>query len=289
MSLVQGLLSSYSMFGPKGVALVAKARLCRQPVEIAVSLRGIKHPVRLRLRTSDVSSFSEVLLNAEYAWNLAVSPRVIVDAGANIGMASVFFANRYPEAKIIAIEPEERNFNIMQKNLAPYPNVSCVRAALWNSDKSLTIEDPGLDKQGFGQYWGFQTVEQGSAASRGQEVDGITVDELMSRFGIEYIDFFKVDIEGAEKEVFANSSMWIDKIGVLAIELHDRIRAGCSRSVYLATKEFEWEFRRGETMFMGKGSFPVSNGVKPPVASAWQASESSKLSSQLPCQIVASH
>lgn len=56
-----------------------------------------------------------MLLNAEYAWDTAVRPRVIVDAGANIGLASLFFANKYADAKIIAIEPEEHNFKILKK------------------------------------------------------------------------------------------------------------------------------------------------------------------------------
>lgn len=148
-----------------------------------------------------------------------------------------------------------------------------------------------MDEGGFGQHWGFQTLEQGSLSNRTRhgEVGGITVEALMSRFGIDYIDFFKVDIEGAEKEVFASSSMWIDKIGVIAIELHDRLKAGCSRSVYLATKNFDWEFRRGETIFMGKGPCPATSSLESDVTAIGRTNGSSQLISKLPCQIVAVH
>jgi len=285
MSILQGIRSSYSLFGPKGLLLVSKARVFQRPIEVSVSVPGIKYPVHLRLRTSDVSLFAEVLLKAEYDWGLPVHPRVIVDAGANIGLASVFFANKYPEARIISIEPEGSNFKVLQKNMAPYPNVACVQAALWNTDRSVTIADPGLGQ------WGFLTMEHSKPGknARQREVEGTTVSTLMTRFGINYIDFFKVDIEGAEKEVFANPSMWIDRVGVIAIELHERLKIGCSRSVYLATKDFEWEFRRGETIFMGKGECSVTSAPEPGAFPASPSAASNRVSPRPPCQIVAVH
>ena len=59
-----------------------------------------------------------------------------------------------------------------------------------------------------------------------------------------------MDIEGSEKEVFETSASWIDKVGVIIIELHDHYRSGCSRSVYTATKNFEFGWRKGEKTFL---------------------------------------
>lgn len=42
--------------------------------------------------------------------NLSISPRFIVDAGANIGLAAVYFTNRFKDATIVSIEPEQSNF-----------------------------------------------------------------------------------------------------------------------------------------------------------------------------------
>ena len=63
------------------------------------------------------------------------APRVVVDAGANIGLSTVFFANKFPQAKIVAIEPEPSNFAMLRDNVAPYPNVTPVQAALWKEDR----------------------------------------------------------------------------------------------------------------------------------------------------------
>jgi FkbM family methyltransferase len=226
------------------VLLLAKARLLQKPVEIQVSAPGVVHPIRLRVGTSDVSLFRDILLHQEYEWELPAAPRVIVDAGANIGLSSIFYANRYPHARIICVEPEPANAMMLRKNMAYYPNSMVVEAALWNHNEPIGMVDPGLGE------WGFRTIPGASG------VRGITVDTLMAECAIDYIDLLKVDIEGAEKEVFENPSKWIDRLGVIVIEPHDRFRPGCSRSLYLATRDFDVERRKGEMVFLARGCTP---------------------------------
>jgi FkbM family methyltransferase len=279
MSILRGFRSSYSIFGPYGVALVAKARLLRRSTEVSVSIPGYKCPVHVRLRTTDVSTLSEMLNIAEYDLDLPLPPRVIVDAGANIGLTSVFYANKYPNARVIAIEPERSNYQLLEKNAADYANITCVRAALWRSDTTVTIADPGSGN------WGFQMVEKAGKA-RSSEVEGITVDSLMVRLGIDYIDFFRVDIEGAEQEVFGNASPWIDRVGVIAIELHDRLKTGCSRSVYLATKDFQWEIQKGETVFLGREEYAVKEVLQPAASEDSPNASPRRVLGRRPCTIV---
>jgi FkbM family methyltransferase len=220
-----------------------------------------------------------MLENAEYDLDLSIPPRVIVDAGANIGLTSVFYANKYPQARVLAIEPETSNYEILEKNAAPYPNITCIRRALWRSDTAVTIADPGSG------HWGFQTVEE-AGKTRSSEVEGITVNSLMARFAIDYIDFFRIDIEGAEHEVFESSSPWIEKVGVIAIELHDRLKTGCSRSVYLATKNFHWEIRRGETIFLGREEFAVKEVAQLSVLAGTSNTSLRRVRGRRPCTIV---
>ena len=59
-------------------------------------------------------------------------------------------------------------------------------------------------------------------AGEGHAVAAITRDRLMRDQGIDHIDILKVDIEGAEKEVFADTSAWIDRVGSIIVELHER-------------------------------------------------------------------
>ena len=178
---------------------------------------GIEHPVTIRLRTSDHRVFGDIFQRHEYLFD-PPPPETIVDAGANIGLASVYFANRWPHARIIAVEPDPENFEILQENVKFYHNIIPVQAAVWKKNARLNLFDPG------GGSWAMQT----KVASDGC-VEGLTIPEIMRRFDLTRIDILKMDIEGAEKEVFKHHEEWISHVGSIAIETHDRFHARLAR------------------------------------------------------------
>src|SRR5262249_16384304 len=81
-----------------------------------VNVSGIRHPVWIRLATTDVRVIRGEFFRREYGEEIAVNPRVIIDAGANIGLTAVNYANRYPSSRIIAVESERGNFDVLQRN-----------------------------------------------------------------------------------------------------------------------------------------------------------------------------
>jgi FkbM family methyltransferase len=258
MSFLKGPLMYYRLFGAKGLLLGAKARLLRLSIQVLVTVPGIKHPISLRLRSTDVELCQEILVHAQYASNLPQSPKVIVDAGANIGLTAIFFANRYPATRIIAVEPDSSNYEMLRKNVAPYPNIIAVRAALWNENGEINLADPGAGQTA------YQTFERSEGSDRRyQVVPAVTLDRLMNHFDIHFIDLLKVDIEGSEKEVFERSAPWISSVGVIAIELHDWMRTGCGETVRCAAKEFEREWQQGELTFFVK-NYPEANAAIEP-------------------------
>jgi FkbM family methyltransferase len=253
-NVIQEFRFHYSLFGIRGVLLLTIARLLRKQIKVRCSVPGFRYPVHLRLRTSDVTVFSEILLDVQYDWEFSANPKVIVDAGANIGLTAVFYANKYPHATIIAIEPEPSNFQMLKENAGSYPNIIAQRAALWNKDCDLDILDPG---DGLWDFWGFRTsTPQTSPIPKRGLVRGMTMDRLMKDNGINYIDLLKLDIEGAEKEVCESPVGWIDRVGALAVELHDRFKEGCTASVFAATRVFEHRWKRGETTFIVRCQSP---------------------------------
>ena len=175
-----------------------------------------------------------------------------MDAGAYTGLSSAYFAGRYPEAKVIAIEPDGTNFDLLVRNTSALANVHPVRAALWSTSGSLEIVDPGQGE------WAFRVAEtndSGSTKLKLEEavrnrVPAITIPEIMDSHCLSYIDLLKLDIEGSEKEVLAGSAPWIEHVGAICIELHDRFKPGCSREFYRAANNFPIEFRRGETLMV---------------------------------------
>lgn len=169
LSVIEGVKSYYSLLGVRGLAVVIKARLLRTRVKASVQAPGIPHPVHVRVRSSDIRVFYRILVTPE--WEHPKSPRVIVDAGANIGLTSVFYANKHPGAKIFAIEPEPSNFELLKKNTASYTNVVRIQAALLRENEPVGIFDPGAG------FWGFRTAESESesAVLRGY-ARGLTLD-----------------------------------------------------------------------------------------------------------------
>ncbi len=209
--------------------------------------KGVAHPFSLRPHTSDLPTFYQVFVLGAYDIPLGFEPRFIVDAGAHIGMAAIFFANKYPKATIFCIEPELSNFRLLEKNTRPYPNIIRLNKALAARDNlELKVRDRGFGTSGF--------VTELPSASEGEScrntVKTISMEGLRQRFGLERFDLVKIDIEGYEKELFeVGAEDWLSRTHCLIVELHDQNKAACSRSVFRAvsTQDFSC-FPHGESL-----------------------------------------
>lgn len=238
--------------GVRGLLYAARSKVTSSTVHFKLTREDCLHPLYLRIPSSDVPTYDQVFINEEYAFSVGTQPKVIVDAGANIGLASIFFANKYPEAKIIAIEPERSNFEFLRENVKPYPQIIPLQAALWNKTEEINLIDPGLGK------WGFMT--EGNLSSEGlhgstcHTVKAVTMDDIMKDYGLEKVDILKIDIEGAEKEVFADTSSWIGRVDAIIIELHERMKPGCNRTFYCGSNGFDNEWQQGENVYLSRGS-----------------------------------
>ncbi len=72
-----------------------------------------KHPVRCRPNTSDVEVFKQIFAWREYRCLDDVhDASLIIDCGANVGYSAVYFLTRYPNARVIAVEPDADNFSV---------------------------------------------------------------------------------------------------------------------------------------------------------------------------------
>lgn len=186
-----------------------------------VRVPGLDFPIFLRAGTSDVLAFIQIFVDGELGFDILSSPKNIVDAGANIGLASIYFAHRFPSAKILALEIDQANFELLTKNTKSYPNISCTKTALWSGEAQVAIVNPTDEP------WAFRVVEVKNGHPMSLRAQGIG--GLMQYFKGQRIDLLKIDIEGSEKEVFHNgASEWINHIGMIAVELHDNIEPGCS-------------------------------------------------------------
>ena len=218
------------LLGLWGILAVLANRLCGYPKCLVLNSTEVKHPVSFRLRTSDAEVYCEVILRKEYDYPTLSSARTIIDIGANCGMASIFYANRYPAARIVAVEAEASNYAALVTNTRAYPNILPIHAALWHTDGQVEVFPPWPRWKGWGK-WGFRVRE-------GKGCRALSLPTLMRETGVETVDILKIDVEGAEREIFSTCN-WMDKVKLLAIELHDRDCPGCSDAVNVVTGDFE--------------------------------------------------
>ena len=206
----------------------------------------------LRPRTADLATYRHVFFFRPYEVVLRRPPATIVDCGANVGFASVFFANAYPGATIVAIEPELSNFSLLATNIAPYAKIMPMRLAVWGCNTVLDIRADDVRRVDC-----FQTVPVDDRANNViGTVAARTIDAIMTMIGIERIDLLKIDIEGAEAELFANPRAWIDRVGVLAIEFHDELQPDCRALVSRCTADlFPFELHQRGCVFLATPEF----------------------------------
>lgn len=175
----------------------------------------------LRPGTSDLAVYDEVFRHSEYELPVS-SAAYIIDAGAHVGCASAWFSSRYPNAKIISIEPHPENFKLLTLQASTRPNITPVQAGLWKRMGELSIANPTANT------WSFQVTDSSQAP---HSLPAVTIDQLLKTHRFPHVDILKIDIEGAEIEVFETADKWIDSVRTLVVEVHDRMRAGCTEAL----------------------------------------------------------
>lgn len=210
--------------------MYAQIKILKQPI---LTLPGYPQPVHYRTGTADLITFREIFLREEYNLDLpaSIKPKTIIDAGANIGFTSVYFSRQYPDATIYSLEPEPGNFELLQENVKGYSNITAIQAALWYENGTIEIANHGHGLRGF-------MVEKTSGKS--QYIKALTLPSIIQQHNITSIDILKIDIEGSEKEVFSSDTGWMQITKCLVIELHDRMKPGCSEAVFGALAQYHF-------------------------------------------------
>jgi FkbM family methyltransferase len=172
----------------------------------------------VRSSTSDVDVFGQIFSGDEYG---AVSElpdvSVILDGGANVGYSAAYFLSKYPHATVISVEPDPENVAVLRRNLEPYgPRSVVIEAALWSTRVDLVLTTGFRDAR----HWSRQVrLVDGSAAL---VVPGLSVRDVMAQTGVKHLSIVKLDIEGAEAELFRDGySAWIAAVDTFVVELHD--------------------------------------------------------------------
>jgi FkbM family methyltransferase len=143
------------------------------------------------------------------------SPRPrILDCGANVGVASLFFRRRYADARITAFEADPALFALLDANLNANGAAAIERrnVAVWTADGSLTFRSEGSDS-------GMIESLPGAVAGRAVVVPSLRLRDIIAAEST--IDLLKLDIEGAEDAVLADCEPVLDRVRAMVMDLHE--------------------------------------------------------------------
>jgi len=242
------------------------------PAAISVGIRrhlGVRDPVSvrwrgqsitLRPRESDPVVASSVLGWDEYGmgeraeaaltrlsagWSARGLTPVIIDGGANVGYAALHFAERFPLATVIAVEPNPETFRVLENNCAAHSNIRPVFGALWSHTRGVSLNS---DRD---RSWADNVCEGGDTPS-------LLMQDLMKTVHAGMPLIIKLDIEGAEGEVCRSAPELIRQAACLLIEPHDYLRPGssCLSPLYDALNG-----RRVDTLLVGEYIALIASGL----------------------------
>ena len=201
--------------------------------------RFLKHPVKLRAATSDPFVFRQIMIENEYLPLKDLKVETILDLGANIGLASAWFLNRFPNSTVFAVEADKSNYAACCENLAAYgTRARVLHGAAWSKHTELTLRRKSCASDNFVQ-------DAAGGNSDEIQINGYDPLSLIEMSGFAQIDLLKIDIEGAEAEVFSASvSNWLPRVRNLCIELHGET---CRSTFFGALESYDFEYvRSGE-------------------------------------------
>lgn len=232
--LLISFLNHVKLSGFDGIRFFLKKSAAENGL-IRLKVRWLKHDLYLRRTVSDLSMFHQIFVAAEdKSSGFDFDPKIIIDCGANIGLESVYFANKFPQALIYCFEPDREKFEVLLKNTERYSRIKCFDYGIWNESSVSEVKDsarrrPASDPERTDQH------ERDPAAA-------ITIEEIMKRHEITGIDICKINIAGAEKELFAgNPDRWLSATRAVMIRLHDRLKEGCSKSFFDALADYDFD------------------------------------------------
>lgn len=193
---------------------------------IKLHLHGLPYPIFLRNKTYDIHIFHQIFIKKNLLFNYKKPVTTIMDCGANIGLATLYYQIKFPGVQIISIEPEQNNFNLLIKNTESYPNIIALKNGVYSKDCYLNVIDIG---EGEASYRLMEGNEIGKVI---ETISCRSIDSLMNEFKIPKIDILKMDIEGSEKQCLLSPNIeWLKHTEYFLLEIHENIYPGLQHEI----------------------------------------------------------
>ncbi len=172
------------------------------------------------LKYIDANSFAwtydELFKRHIYRFESNVESPLIIDCGANIGLSIIYFKELYPNARIIAFEPDDQVFDYLDFNIKSFDfdKVELIKKGLWKEETELVFLSEGADGNRI-----MNNDEKLLLENKKYKKNSIFTTKL-SNYIQENVDFLKIDIEGAETDVLLEANDKLHLVSNIFIEYH---------------------------------------------------------------------
>lgn len=176
--------------------------------------------------------------------------RTILDCGANIGVETLRFRLHHPQAEIISVEADPDNFSLLAANCRDFARITALHGAVWSKDAELYLHrSPDGNPES-------SAVEE---AGGGPAVEGYSIDSLRMLRGWSQIDILKLDIEGAEYELFSGNMDWLQTVNCIVFEVPDSDKPGTLQLIFERLRDERWNgMAIGENLVLLRHGLPWS-------------------------------
>ncbi len=191
----------------------------------------------------------EIFIEEVYKQNLPAKP-YIIDCGANIGLSVIYMKYFHPDAEILAFEPDEENFRLLEKNIQAFgfKDIEPRREAVWVKKEMLSFAGKGSTES--------KLVDDGLKGA--VIVNAIRLKDQINK----KVDFLKIDIEGAEYKVIADIQEKLHFVQNLFLEYHgdfDQNQELTELLVIIGKSGFSYYIKEAAPVYSTPFSKPVKN------------------------------
>ncbi len=198
---------------------VATRGLSRR-LRLAIRLNGpTGSPVRLSLPVEPQTYWTlyEIFFAHAYRPVAPIRPAVVVDAGANIGLASVYLHALYPDARFLCVEADPGNLAVLRRNLEQNGLVfEIVPAALGRVEGEVTFRV----HRAASDYSSTRGTGLPDSEYREITVRATTLGAVLATYGVSRVGLLKTDIEGSEFDVLDPADPVLARLDYVTGELH---------------------------------------------------------------------
>jgi FkbM family methyltransferase len=174
----------------------------------------------------------------------------IIDAGAHIGLSTLYFKQLYPGAEIISIEPNSSTFKILETNLFEnqIDDVTTINSAISNQigQEKFYLDETNEQWHSTASFHNGSWV--GSQQSEEITVPTITLSSLITKT----VDFLKIDIEGAEQKVLKEVEYKLPLVKELQVEFHTHPTQSLKKVIDILERTHKVELYKGTTIIPPK-------------------------------------